>query len=286
MAVNVDDIIASMQSVHAGDRGQGLEEIRENLRATLGHQALGPASGYGSSSASTSRQPSGGANHRKRRTTPQFRVPHAAPGLEASGHTQVSSSFVGDGYDGTGEPDATTITGSHSSACGQEPLSTSATSSSSSAPDLLGNHLQQGWSTQSGDYNHLGNGSSDNYGTIAARSFGSVGSWNASSAGSSGFGIAIGPPANTPQQTPSDRGSHCFANAYANNSSVFGMGVEGIHQYALTGGFDCVSEAASPSASDVHGVASDSAMMAGALSNSPRRLVSGFNPVETPVQYH
>ncbi|KAN0060951.1 hypothetical protein ACQY0O_006685 [Thecaphora frezii] len=58
MALNLDDLIGSMQhSFHAGDRGTDLNEIRENLKLTLGQQALGPGQTDGGQSSRRSYSP-------------------------------------------------------------------------------------------------------------------------------------------------------------------------------------------------------------------------------------
>ncbi|CAO1615207.1 unnamed protein product [Parajaminaea phylloscopi] len=284
MALNVDDIIASMQSVHAGDRGQGLEEIRENLRATLGNQAMGPAGFPSSSAASSSRHASGGA-YPKRRTTPQFRTPH--PTTTADQSSSSTSGFTPSSYV---DPDATMTASASNDATYTGP---SPPPSSTAFPDSA-NRLGAGaygnaqqWA-QGPDYT-----SSDP--SAVARSFGSAGSWNASSAGSSGFGFALGAPANTPQQTPSDRG-HYFASAgqppQAGAGLFPGQSPSGAafesNQYAYVNahggpgsGLPSVAEARSP---PMGTGSSDSGTMTRTSSNSPRLLVSGFHPIETSMR--
>ncbi|PWN26455.1 hypothetical protein BDZ90DRAFT_39218 [Jaminaea rosea] len=174
MALNLDDLIGSMQQVHAGDRGQGLEEIRENLRATLGQQALGPCHPH--AGPSSSRQiSSGSANSKRRTSTPQHRSGGGSVGQDGLGWVGGSS------LDDTPmQPPGSYV-------------------DQDMAVGMLG--YQQG-SAELNGFHDRGN-APRSYSSNASGGHHSNGSYQ-SGAGSSGFGFAQA-PANTPMQTPSDR---------------------------------------------------------------------------------
>lgn len=234
---------------------------------------MGPS---GASSASTSRQPSGGSSsHHKRRTTPQFRVQQ---------QTAASSDFYPHDSSMNVSNYSTDSSSSPSQSVQQSAFGSNRYNSASSSAAIptadLGNNRWGGGHTLGPN---LDPGHS-NPAFPGARSYGSVGSYNASSAGSSGFAFALGAPANTPQQTPSERGGqHFFSNnpsagLEASYSDRFGNGT----QSTLGSVSEVVS---SPGSSGGYHSSGEAGMMRSG-SNSPRRLVSGFEPIDQPAAYH
>ncbi|EPQ28297.1 uncharacterized protein PFL1_04124 [Pseudozyma flocculosa PF-1] len=177
MALNLDDLIGSMQhGFHAGDRGNDLNEIRENLKMTLGQQALGPGHSDASQSSNSSRRPPNA-----RWDNRAYPPPHSSLDGDVamlSGSVEAGGSRGQSGQ--TWQSYAQQQSGSN---FGRSPMSMS---------------NDQGGGGSGFDARFLNSQSSPPVGFGGPGSVGSQGS----STSSYGFGGFAQAPANTPQQTP------------------------------------------------------------------------------------
>ncbi|PWN19209.1 hypothetical protein BCV69DRAFT_313956 [Microstroma glucosiphilum] len=372
MALNLDDLIGSMQSVHAGDRGQGIEEIRENLRLTLGQSAMGPlqvegyssasgsgamringrygrydtgASGSGSSAAGTAKkrrmlnrngypQPHHHAHppalHMRQR--PHYSSPsHSRSRERARGGSGLAfkdsiegqhSDLIDGGEDAVGDSTMTGEDGAGTSYFSGSINRNSNYHLSNSGGDysipypspvngLTSTHTQRlpsgaasaadmalSPATSSYPRSYTSNTSSSGAGPS---SFASTSASSHSAAGSSGFyGIGNGaaPPANTPQQTPSDRDDtallHRVARPDGRGEDLIWEGSEDVEGEAAVGAsavsdIDVLDEEepgpvskylASPpnEARGSGGSSSGGYDLSRPASSSPKKLVNGFTP--------
>ncbi|CAO1636654.1 unnamed protein product [Jaminaea pallidilutea] len=275
MAVDLDDLIGSMNQVHAGDRGQGIEEMRRNLRATLGSEAMGPPAVVGSSSRQSS------LNDRRRKTTTPRGSGGNANGYIAAGYSERDHWQEQQQQQQQHQPPPSAqmqnVNGHYNGNSTHWPSSRSATDSSNGyhPHHQHSQHSQHylhsppsSWQNPNGCNSMSGNG-------MMACSLGSSGSWNtgassssasasasgssfagSSTGGSSGFNLVLA-PANTPQQTPDHHHHHHYGAggmdmsgaAHGHDDLPYGGGV---HEHR----FDCTVSNAS----------------------TPRKLVGGFNP--------
>lgn len=251
MALNLDDLIGSMQQVHAGDRGQGIEEMRENLRATLGQEALGPGLGQPNDiggSRNMSSTSSGGNQRRKVRNT---------GGGGGGGAAAPQNSYRDETM--LYQPEASTSSSTSATTRHQQGMN--------ATMQIPGGHGQypstspQYLDIQNGQYRngHPNHNQAGPYG----QSVGSTGSWNTSGssvsgAGSSGFGWNAQAPANTPQPMSYEQGPYFIQRGHG------------------SGGLDRVAESSASPPSHRDGVQG--------TNHSPRKLVNGFHPDVPPAQ--
>lgn len=364
-----------MQSVHAGDRGQGIEEIRENLRLTLGQSAMGPLQmeGYSSASGSGAMRINGrygrydtgasgsgssvaGASKKRRmlnrtgypqphhhahppslqmRQRPHYTSPSHSRSRERSrGGTGLSMKEAAEGQHSE-------VAGGDEDAIGDATMTGDDGAATSYFSGSINRNSNYHLSNSVGDYNipypSPVNGLTPNAGTHTQRlpsgtasatdmalspatssyprsytsntsssgagpsSFASTSASSHSAAGSSGFyGIGSGaaPPANTPQQTPSDRDDsallHRVARPDGHGRDLVWEGSEDVEAEAAAGA-SAVSEVdvldeEQPGpvtkylASPPHGARGDGDGASGGYersrlaSSSPRKLVNGFTP--------
>ncbi|CAO1633190.1 unnamed protein product [Sympodiomycopsis kandeliae] len=190
MALNLDDLIGSMQHIHAGDRGQGIEEMRENLIATLGHEALGGTNSKRNISSSSSNS---GSQRR-----PKF--PNNRTGGEGNA---PQNSYRDDDAEMNFQLHQQQLQAPSSSFVDADTTMQAISSNRQRYSDSSNHHQHDdnsGFSNGYGDRhlspNHLNGGghsveSSNSWGTNES---------SVSGAGSSGFGWNVQAPANTPQQ--------------------------------------------------------------------------------------
>lgn len=273
-AITLDDLIGSMQGVHAGDRGQGLEEIRENLRRTLGPQAMGPDGGNGIAGPSTSY-----ASHRG---TAAYSSRRRGGGV--GGSSQISDTQM-DGFGQSIDSDAGMASGSYDnryyndggfgqagpSRANQFPFGVP-TSRHATTPAATQDAAYQQPYPSNGDQSLQPNYAAGSTGMTAPScsfqgpsSYG--GTTSSSHAGSSGFALSIHAPANTPQQTPSDRSGPMYQPPSQNRF--------GGNSYESSGALERMDEEDHMS-NEGDGAHQDRDPMERVGSNSPRKLVNGF----------
>lgn len=270
MAVDLDDLIGSMNQVHAGDRGQGIEEMRRNLRATLGSEAMGPPAVVGSSSRQSS------LNDRRRKTTTPRGSGGNANGYIAAGYSErdhwQQEQQQQQQYQPPPSAQMQSVNGHYTGSSAHWPSRNAMDSSNGYHPHQHQHSQHYLHSPPSSWQDPNGCNSMGSNGMMAC-SLGSSGSWNtgassssassssfggsSSAGGSSGFNLVLA-PANTPQQTPDHH--HNGAGGMATSgvahghdaAAAAGLPYGGMHEQR----FDCTVSNAS----------------------TPRKLVGGFNP--------
>lgn len=266
MALNLDDLIGEMQhGLTAGDRGAEIHDIRENLLAVLGAQALGPGQGQG--------QGQGQAMPARRQTRGWV---NGGSGVGAGageyGEARLRAANGAGGNMGQGP-------GSGSGSDVPMQLSTSINSDRAgpSAYGLGYSHAHQGQGQAQGQgqgqvYGRSPVYASYSYGRspIAADHNGgaqssSVGSLGSSSFSSGGFGGFAGAPANTPVERSALAAHYAQLATAAQNAQGQGQGQ----------GLAIVPEMNTGSP---HSQTNQSGAGWEHIDGSPRKLVSGFSP--------